>query len=73
MLQISSLLLHHDDVPQAARAALASALEAPAEQRFDNLAEVARILHHEVGLDCDDARELVGLEDCDCGSATEQL
>jgi hypothetical protein len=71
MLQISNLLLHTEDVPPAARAALASALEAPAEQRFEDLAEVARILHREVGLDCDDARELVGLDDCDCGSSAD--
>jgi hypothetical protein len=73
MLMISSLLLHLEDVPQAARQALASAFEAPAEQRFDNLIEAAVILHREVGLDCQDARELVGLDHGDCGSKTEQL
>jgi hypothetical protein len=74
MLQISSLLLHHEGVPQTARMALASALDKPDEQRFDHLIEAAFILHREVGLDCEDARELVGLADdgdCDCGSATE--
>jgi hypothetical protein len=67
MLQISSLLLHTEDVPASARAALASALEAPAEQRLENLFQAAVILHREVGLDCEDARELVGLVEGDCG------
>ena len=75
MLQISNLLLHTEDVPPAARAALASAFEAPAEQRSSNLIEAAVILHRELGLDCNDARALVGLDDgdCGCGSTTEQL
>ena len=62
MFLVSNLLLHSDDVPPAARAALASALEGPAEQRRENLIEAAVILHREVGLDCSDARELVGLD-----------
>ena len=70
MLLVSNLLLHSDDVPPAARAALASALEGPVEQRRENLIEAAVILHREVGLDCSDARELVGLgdgyDDCHC-------
>jgi hypothetical protein len=67
MLLISNLLLHSEDVPVAARAALATALQGPAEQRCDNLVEAAVILHREVGLDCSDARELVGLGAGDCG------
>ena len=67
MLQISNLLLHSEDVPVAARAALASALQGPAEQRCENLVEAAVILHRQVGLDCSDARELVGLGGADCG------
>lgn len=67
MLLVSNLLLHTDDVPDAARAALASALQGPAERRCENLIEAAVILHREVGLDCRDARELVGLDDCGCG------
>jgi hypothetical protein len=76
MLQISNLLLHTEDVPPAARAALASAMAAPAELRLDNLFAAAVILHRELGLDCEDARELVGLDDvgdCGCGSSAEQL
>lgn len=68
MLLVSNLLLHSDDVPAAARAALASALEGPAEQRRENLIEAAVILHREVGLDCSDARELVGLADGPCNA-----
>jgi hypothetical protein len=68
MLLVSNLLLHSDDVPVAARAALASALEGPAEQRRESLIEAAVILHREVGLDCSDARELVGLADGPCSA-----
>jgi hypothetical protein len=66
MLQMSSLLLHSDDVPVTARTALATALHGPAEQRAEQLLTAASILHREVGLDCTDALELVGLED-ECG------
>jgi hypothetical protein len=71
MLTVSRLLLHIDDVPQTARSALASALQGPAEQRCENLLEAAFILHREVGLDCVDARELVGLDECDCEGVAE--
>jgi hypothetical protein len=73
MLYVSSLLLHSEDVPAAAREALASALQGPAEQRCENLVEAAFILHREVGLDCSDARELVGLDDCECVSRTAAI
>lgn len=66
MLQIASLLLHSDDVPQPARAALASALQGPAEERCENLLEAAFIMRRELGLECSDVRELVGLGDCGC-------
>jgi hypothetical protein len=72
MLQISNLLLHSEDVPPQARAALATATQAPAEQRCENLFEAATILHYEVGLDCDDARELVGLDTCRCEDGSEE-
>jgi hypothetical protein len=62
MFRISNLLLHNPDVPGSARAALASALHGPVEQRCENLLSAAVILHREVGLDCSDARELVGLD-----------
>lgn len=70
MLRIASLLLHSEDVPASARAALASALEGPDEERCAGLRAAAIILHHEVGLDCSDARELVGL-DGTCGPDAE--
>ena len=66
MLRIAQLLLHSDDVPPAARAALSTALEGPQTERCDNLVQAARILHRDVGLDCADARELVGLDECAC-------
>jgi hypothetical protein len=71
MLSVSRLLLHSDDVPQTARAALTSALQGPAEERCENLLEAAFILHREVGLDCGDARELVGLAECGCDGTAE--
>lgn len=72
MLQISNLLLHSEDVPPQARAALASAMQAPPRQRCENLFEAATILHYEAGLDCDDARELVGLDTCRCDDDAEE-
>ena len=71
MLHMAELLLHSNDVPQAARVAITSALSAPADERHLSLMEAARILHYDVGLDCEDARELVGLADsCGCGEPT---
>jgi hypothetical protein len=69
MLQISNLLLHSLDVPGSARAALESALHGPAERRCESLVEAAVILHREVGLDCSDARELVGLAEGSCADS----
>jgi len=71
MLQMAELLIHSQDIPPAARMALSSARSVPADQRRDQLLEAARILHRDVGLDCEDAVELVGLsalDDCDCGA-----
>jgi hypothetical protein len=65
MLRIAELLIHSDDVPPAARLALESAKASPTD-RFDNLVAAARILHQDIGLDCEDARELVGLDASDC-------
>lgn len=73
MLRVSNLLLHTADVPESARLALASALQGPTEQRCENLFEAASILHREVGLDCIDARELVGLDDCGCGADDAEM
>jgi hypothetical protein len=67
MLNMAGLLLHTDDVPPAARVALATAMSASADQRVASLLEAARILHLDSGLECEDACELVGLgTECDC-------
>jgi hypothetical protein len=66
MLRIAELLIHSDDVPAAARTALVTAYSGPQTDRFDNLIEAARILHRDIGLDCEDARELVGLDASAC-------
>jgi hypothetical protein len=66
MLHIAELLLHSQDVPYAARAALASALTGPADGRRPNLLAAARILATDGGLGCEDACELVGLSDVEC-------
>lgn len=58
-----SLLLHEDDVPASARAALEKAELAAADERRGYLEAAARALYFEANLDCDDARELVGLGD----------
>jgi hypothetical protein len=58
---LAPLLLHSDDVPADARAALREAHEAPVAYRTALLESAARILYREVDLDCGDARELVGL------------
>jgi hypothetical protein len=58
---LASLLLHSEHVPAAARHALRAAHDAPSEERRSYLESAARILHRELALDCDDARELVGL------------
>jgi len=55
------LLLHEEDVPASARAALLEAVRAPAPERTAHLEAAARALYHEAHLECDDARELVGL------------
>jgi hypothetical protein len=58
---LAPLLLHRDDVPAAARRALLAASAATVDERAPHLESAARILHHELDLDCMDARELVGL------------
>jgi hypothetical protein len=55
------LLLHEVDVPATARVALRRATLAPAEQRRVYLELAARSLTRDADLDCEDARELVGL------------
>ena len=72
MLNMAELLIHSDDVPLAARVALASATSGPAERRVDNLLQAARILATDTGIDCEDACELVGLsDDCGCDAARD--
>lgn len=58
---LAPLLLHRDDVPDAARRALRAASAVAGEERTPHLESAARILHRELDLDCLDARELVGL------------
>lgn len=68
---VAPLLLHSEHIPVTARHALRAAYEGPFEERKRHLESVARILHRELQLDCDDARELVGLTaggDCVQGS-----
>jgi hypothetical protein len=60
-LSVAPLLLHSEPVPAAARRALRAAHAAPPDQRRPHLEAAARIMHHELDLDCSDARELVGL------------
>jgi len=58
---VAPLLLDSESVPSGARRALRSAREAPPHERVQHLETAARVLHRELGLDCTDARELVGL------------
>lgn len=70
---VAPLLLHSQAVPDAARSAIRAAFEGASETRQEHLTSAARILYTEAGLDCADARELVGLagdaanDDCTCG------
>ena len=59
---IARLLLHSSSVPEEAREALKSALGSQPERRGEELEQAARLLHAATGLDCGDARELVGLD-----------
>ena len=60
-LSLLSLLVVEEDVPLAARTALRKASDAPEEERRAYLMEAANALYRDAHLDCDDARELVGL------------
>jgi hypothetical protein len=60
---VARLLLDSDSVPLDARTALRMAYAAAPHERVRHLMTAARVLHREVGLDCSDARELVGLSD----------
>jgi hypothetical protein len=58
---MAPLLMHSDEVPPAARAALRAAYDVPAERRIELLESAARILYEETDLDCRDIHELVGI------------
>jgi hypothetical protein len=60
-LSMVPLLIQSSDVPAAARRALRDARDAPPEGRALYLETAARSLYNDLGLDCDDARALVGL------------
>jgi hypothetical protein len=65
-LSMASLLVHSQVLPPAARDALSAAHHGPPEGRLAQLESAARILHDEVGLGCEDARELVDLPYGEC-------
>lgn len=60
---LAALLLHEEDVPEPARYALRRASTAPVGVRRAYLEAAAEVLYRDAHLDCDDARELVGLSD----------
>jgi hypothetical protein len=64
---IAPLLVHSEAVPREARKALEQASTGPQSQRTAALELAARLIHRETDLDCEDARELVGLEPGSCG------
>jgi hypothetical protein len=63
---MAPVLIYSESVPPAARSALKSAYEASPGDRRERLESAARILYAETDLDCQDARELVGLSDGGC-------
>jgi hypothetical protein len=71
MLRIADLLIHSDDVPAAARAALSTALHGPADERCDNLLEAAAILHRDTDLEHDEIRDLIDIGDCGCAPSAQ--
>lgn len=58
-----NLLLHEEDLPTSALDALRRATSAPTADRPRHLHAAAQALYQDAQLDCDDARELVGLYD----------
>lgn len=61
IFSMAPLLIHEDDVPATARAALRDAHDAPEHEKRVHLEVAARALYREAHVDCADARELVGL------------
>jgi hypothetical protein len=67
-LSMTPLLIASNDVPATARRALHAARDAPPAERSSHLETAARSLYGDLGLDCDDARTLVGLPEAgSCG------
>jgi hypothetical protein len=64
---VSSLLMHSNDVPPQAKAALLAAVRLPEDSRGPELERAARSLFYDLNLSCADARELVGLPPGRCG------
>jgi len=62
-LSMAPLLIASSDTPAAARRALHAARDASPAERWSHLETAARSLYRDLGLDCDDARALVGLSD----------
>lgn len=58
---MAPLLMYSPDVPANVRDELRAAYAADPGQRTELLISAARMLHQELGLDCSDVRELVGL------------
>lgn len=66
-LSVAPLLMHNEAVPTQARTALRKAFSGPPEARATHLKTAARALYLETDLDCQDVREIVGLEsECSC-------
>ncbi|MES1179449.1 MAG: hypothetical protein ABUL62_34350 [Myxococcales bacterium] len=63
---LAPLLIHSESVPVKAREALRAISTAPTEHRKSALHSAAKALYSETSLDCGDAMELVGLQDCGC-------
>ena len=59
---MAAVLAHDEQVPPAARELLRAALGGPAQGKRGLLESAARVLFHEAGVGCADARELVDLE-----------
>ena len=57
---MAPLLLHSADLPNDVRERLQAAMVEPA-QRDEHLVAAARMMHHQLALECSDALELVGL------------
>ena len=63
---LAPLLIHSEAVPAKAREALRAVSSTPTEHRKSALRSAAKLLYTETSLDCGDAMELVGLQNCGC-------